>query len=277
MTGITIVSLQARTNGQDSFYLLLTDRGILLSYGSGKNGCLGHGDLSDVARPKIVESLLGDEVREISCSDHHVGILTTDNEVFVWGNDPTCCGCLGCGEETNLILLPKRIDIKEEDGSNYVDISCGSDCTALSTDSGALYLAGNLLPSDSKNHYEFNEIRLPGEEVLRVQVAGKALMLLVHIKDGGSKKMCVFFPFLAEGIFANKSCHIVPFWQKVVFWWSFHSLSYFSKLEFRFFAGLFMVSKTPYFEDHEKSTIKTINGQKTSEKPIFAKRVQTFS
>ena len=33
---------------------LVTDRGILLTHGSGKDGCLGHGDRKSVEKPKVI-------------------------------------------------------------------------------------------------------------------------------------------------------------------------------------------------------------------------------
>ena len=38
-----------------------------------------------IKAPKIVESLIGDEIARIACSEIHVVAVTTDNEVFSWG------------------------------------------------------------------------------------------------------------------------------------------------------------------------------------------------
>ncbi len=79
------------------FVCLITDRGILLTYGSGKKGCLGHGDRKSLTRPKIVEALLGDGVVAVACGGGGGGLqrvvaLTSDNEVYVWGGDQSVNG-----------------------------------------------------------------------------------------------------------------------------------------------------------------------------------------
>ena len=43
-TGFTVVS----------FSMLISDRGILMTYGSGANGCLGHGNFNDVTQVKLL-------------------------------------------------------------------------------------------------------------------------------------------------------------------------------------------------------------------------------
>ena len=40
--------------------------------GKGSDGCLGHGTLESLNKPKIVESLLGEEIINVAVSDKHV-------------------------------------------------------------------------------------------------------------------------------------------------------------------------------------------------------------
>ena len=49
---------------------------MLLTFGSGTHGCLGHGGYNDATKPKIVEALLGCTVVRISCGPSHVMALT---------------------------------------------------------------------------------------------------------------------------------------------------------------------------------------------------------
>lgn len=65
--------------------MFFTDRGILMTYGSGMHGCLGHGNTNDINQPKIVEALLGFEVEQVSCGSSHIMVVTADHEVFAWG------------------------------------------------------------------------------------------------------------------------------------------------------------------------------------------------
>lgn len=45
--------------------LFVVDRGILMTFGSGMHGSLGHGNFNDVIKAKIVEALIGSEVRQV--------------------------------------------------------------------------------------------------------------------------------------------------------------------------------------------------------------------
>ena len=38
--------------------MFVSDRGIVLTCGDGRKGCLGHGDWSPAYRPRLIESLL---------------------------------------------------------------------------------------------------------------------------------------------------------------------------------------------------------------------------
>ena len=49
LEGQSAVAIQHVACG-DLFTACLTDRGILMTYGSGANGCLGHGNLNDVSQ-----------------------------------------------------------------------------------------------------------------------------------------------------------------------------------------------------------------------------------
>ena len=73
-----------------------------MTYGSGANGCLGHGSGNDVAqtKAKIVEALLGCEVTLISAGATHLMALTNDHELFAWGRADN--GRLGLGAGAGL-------------------------------------------------------------------------------------------------------------------------------------------------------------------------------
>ena len=55
LSGITITHIAVGGSESDSslFVCLVTDRGILLTHGSGEDGCLGHGDRKSVEKPKV--------------------------------------------------------------------------------------------------------------------------------------------------------------------------------------------------------------------------------
>ena len=53
--------------------------------GEGRSGCLGHGDTRDLASPKIVEALLGDDITRLAAGPRHVAVISGDGELFTWG------------------------------------------------------------------------------------------------------------------------------------------------------------------------------------------------
>ena len=109
LNGINIVNIAVG----DKFYCLLTDRGILLTMGEGRFGCLGHGDTNNLTSPKIVEALLGDDITDISAGDKHVAVVTADGEVFTWGE--AASGCLGHGDDTGAVVAtPELVDTDED-------------------------------------------------------------------------------------------------------------------------------------------------------------------
>ena len=150
LTGLSGISI-VRVAVGGGFLCLLTDRGILLTRGEGRLGCLGHGDTRDLAQPKIVEALLGDDIAEISVSERHVAVMTGDGEVFSWGEDSG--GCLGQGKLSSSLQTRPELVETEEDVEVVV---CGREATAVIAPDGRLAVTGsnghNRLGLDSAGH-----------------------------------------------------------------------------------------------------------------------------
>ena len=101
-------------------YFYLNQKKYLLDIftptGKGSDGCLGHGTLESSNRPKIVESLLGEEISHVAVSDKHVIASTSAKEVYAWGrNEDSCLGftskCILSNDRT-LTKWEKKKDIK---------------------------------------------------------------------------------------------------------------------------------------------------------------------
>ena len=147
LAGISIVKVGV--GGR--FLCLLTDRGILLTRGEGRHGCLGHGDTRDLELPKIVEALLGDHIAEISAGEKHLAVLTGDGEVFTWGEDSG--GCLAQGKlSSSLLTRPELLELEED----VAAVVCASQATAVIAPDGRLMVAGsnnnNRLGLDTPGH-----------------------------------------------------------------------------------------------------------------------------
>uniref|UniRef100_A0A667Z2T8 Serine/threonine-protein kinase Nek8 n=1 Tax=Myripristis murdjan TaxID=586833 RepID=A0A667Z2T8_9TELE len=121
-SGVTIKSVSCG----DLFTTCMTDRGIIMTFGSGSNGCLGHGNFNDVTQPKIVEALLGYELVQVSCGASHVLAVTNEREVFAWGRGDN--GRLGLGTQDSH-NCPQQVCVPVEFEAQRV--LCGVDCSMI--------------------------------------------------------------------------------------------------------------------------------------------------
>ncbi|XP_069125944.1 serine/threonine-protein kinase Nek8-like [Argopecten irradians] len=137
LEGQSAVNLQHVSCG-DLFTACLTDRGILMTFGSGANGCLGHGNYNDVVQAKIVESLLGYEVVQVSCGATHVLAVTNEHEVFAWGRGDN--GRLGLGSQDSF-STPQMVQVPPPHHPSSVH--CGMDCSMILTLDNKLLCSGS--------------------------------------------------------------------------------------------------------------------------------------
>ncbi|XP_071994372.1 serine/threonine-protein kinase Nek8 isoform X1 [Engystomops pustulosus] len=122
----------------DLFTACLTDRGIIMTFGSGSNGCLGHGNFNDVTQPKIVEALLGYEIVHVSCGASHVLAVSNEKEVFSWGRGDN--GRLGLGNQESH-NSPQQVVIPHEYEPQKV--VCGIDSSMILTMGNQILACGS--------------------------------------------------------------------------------------------------------------------------------------
>lgn len=120
------------------FTACLTDRGILMTFGSGAHGCLGHGNFQDVSQAKIVESLLGYEISHVACGTSHVMAVSSEDEVFSWGRGDN--GRLGIGHLESF-SSPQPVPVSGH--HQFSAVECGLDCSVLITSRRKLFACGN--------------------------------------------------------------------------------------------------------------------------------------
>ncbi|XP_045600714.1 serine/threonine-protein kinase Nek8 [Procambarus clarkii] len=143
----------------DGFIACVTDRGILLTSGIGSSGSLGHGNTSDVAQLRIVESLLGVSVKQVACGSAHVVAVSVDHQVYAWGCGSN--GRLGIGSRMTQ-LWPQHVEIQYSE-PEVTSIVAGHDCSFLVTTSGVLLASG----SNRLNKLCVDETDLAGCETLK--------------------------------------------------------------------------------------------------------------
>ena len=107
--------------------LVVLDSGDVYSWGSGLHGCLGHGDVNEIAGVQIdnetgvpylpvptqIAALKGQRARCVCGGTSHSLTVLTDGTIYSWGS--TMYGCLGQGAEEEIEGL-----LKGEDGVQYL-------------------------------------------------------------------------------------------------------------------------------------------------------------
>ncbi|KAM3920533.1 RCC1 domain-containing protein 1 [Leptodactylus fuscus] len=142
--------------------VLLTSDGKVLTWGAGRHGQLGHGDVEDVSEPRIVEALHGVTMSEVAAGGWHTGSISETGDLYCWGwNESGQLGLPskalqqerltpkedppGCDEDEDSKFIgiqsfPALIDLPQE--TEAAKVSCGSRHTAAVTRSGELYTWG---------------------------------------------------------------------------------------------------------------------------------------
>lgn len=101
------------------------ERGIVISWGVGYFGQLGHGDDSCWDSPRMIKALeprrLGSPVCQVVCGGSHSGALTEDHKIFTWGlNRAGQCGPSSLGRNSSArtdsssnetMMEPKYLDL----------------------------------------------------------------------------------------------------------------------------------------------------------------------
>ncbi|KAM9597729.1 serine/threonine-protein kinase Nek8 isoform 3-T4 [Trichechus inunguis] len=145
----------------DLFTACLTDRGIIMTFGSGSNGCLGHGSLTDISQPTIVEALLGYEMVQVACGASHVLALSTERELFAWGRGDG--GRLGLGTRESH-SCPQQVPMTL--GQEAQRVICGIDSSMVLTVPGrALACGSNRFNKLGLDHLSLGEEPSPHQQV----------------------------------------------------------------------------------------------------------------
>ncbi|KAJ7309082.1 hypothetical protein JRQ81_008388 [Phrynocephalus forsythii] len=145
----------------DLFTACLTDRGIVLTFGSGSSGCLGHETLVDVSQPKIVEALLGYEIMQVASGASHLLAVSNEGEVFSWGRGDN--GRLGLGSHESH-SSPQPVPIPP--GHEPHKVVCGIDASMILTTKNRILACG----SNRYNKLGLDHIPPQGEPLAADQV-----------------------------------------------------------------------------------------------------------
>ena len=118
--------------------VVLTQNGLVYTWGKNDYGQLGNGSSKTRKRPRIVKGLL-DKVASISVGEYHVLALTEKGQLLAWGTDSN--GQLGLGGKRGKQLIPKMVRDVPKDISN---LAVGDFHTLVLTNKDELWAMGDL-------------------------------------------------------------------------------------------------------------------------------------
>ncbi|CAK1548743.1 unnamed protein product [Leptosia nina] len=130
--------------------ILLTDEGVVYTWGNGRRLQLGHGNLNNLDIPTVVTALSGVKIIKISAGGWHSCALSDIGDLYVWGWNDT--GQLGVklttidkGEQS--FGIPVLVDLFCENGeevhTHIKDVACGSRHTTILLEDGTLWTSGS--------------------------------------------------------------------------------------------------------------------------------------
>ncbi|XP_059209716.1 serine/threonine-protein kinase Nek9 [Centropristis striata] len=122
------------------FTAVITDEDQMYMFGSDYYGCIGvENELgTEILEPVLLEFFEERPVRQVSCGDNHVVVLTQNGDIYSWG----------CGEYGRLGLeceddfsSPMQVEIPK--AATISSVSCASDGTFFITETGKVLACGN--------------------------------------------------------------------------------------------------------------------------------------
>lgn len=118
---------------------VLTSTGTVETFGLGKDGRLGHGNLEpDQLSPRIVQGLTDHIIKQVDCGGHHTAALTENGVVYTFGFDDD--GRLGHGTVGHQ-FHPRVVDALV--GEEIAQVACGCWHSAALSTSGAVFTFGS--------------------------------------------------------------------------------------------------------------------------------------
>ena len=133
-----------------NFVILLSDIGLVYSYGSNSKGQLGLQDYKDRKSPCLNELLVndGERIHDISCGYKHVIALGSNGKVFSWGNNSN--GQCGIDIDGNF-NTPMYIDV--ENKIKFIAICCGFRASFFMDEKRLIYFCGKSGINNGENYF----------------------------------------------------------------------------------------------------------------------------
>lgn len=210
LSAVKVVSVGAG----DSHVLATTDAGELYTWGVGFYGCLGHGDETSLAVPKLVEKLQGERIVSATGGAFHSLVTNDRGHVFVFGRNHF--GQLGLkalempdytkgGGATKLVRLNQKLPVK---------LPLKSDCvanmlSARNNHSLVLLENGHVLSFGSNEHSQLGRDQTTPE----LEEASNCLIDPGHFKNSeGNPEVVVYISAGYDHCAAITKSHLLFTW-----------------------------------------------------------------
>ena len=141
------------------FSVFVAKNGMVFTCGSHQSNCLAHKENEDLFVPKLVNSLLKENIFDVSCGANHVVAISSEGMASAWGNNEH--GKLGIAELRPLAIEPTKVVVP--DNVKFKKVFCGPEATALLDYMGNLWLCG----SNRFNKLALNRSSLFGSRIVQ--------------------------------------------------------------------------------------------------------------
>ncbi|XP_077527019.1 RCC1 and BTB domain-containing protein 1-like isoform X1 [Haemaphysalis longicornis] len=121
--------------GSGPHVLAVTEAGELLSWGHNGYCQLGHNGNTQGLVPSSISAGLAHRVAQVACGSHHSLALTTNGEVYAWGQNN--CGQVGSGSTTNQ-PTPRKVS-SGIGGRRCIGVACGRTSSMAVLENGEVF------------------------------------------------------------------------------------------------------------------------------------------
>ncbi|CAM9517632.1 unnamed protein product, partial [Heterosigma akashiwo] len=120
---------------------LITTTGLLLTFGHGETGRLGHGNEDSLDAPRVVEFFAEQDeaIISVGCGREHTMAATAAGELYSWGWGEA--GRLGIGE-TGVMASPQRVEELDRLEVRALAVACGREHSLIICEGGGLLACG---------------------------------------------------------------------------------------------------------------------------------------
>lgn len=121
----------------NGFSVVVTEEGVVYSWGSGEFGRLGYCDTRRQTHPRQISDLRPNKILKVALGSYHACAISDQGAVFTWGRGNS--GQLGRGNVMNEDSVRQVSALQDE---KIIDVACGEAHTCVLTESGEVYTWG---------------------------------------------------------------------------------------------------------------------------------------